>query len=182
MFERYSEKARRIIFFARYEASQFGSPYIESEHMLLAILRESRETFLSSDDRAKLTQEITSQLPHNEKISTSIDLPLSHALKRSLAYAAEEAERVAHKNIDAAHLLLGLLRIESPVSAALNRYGITIESLRERLTQPISSQSAAPGTVSVLRSDFAPMLDRLTPEIEPATVFSLHPPSKDPPR
>ena len=35
MFERYTEKARRVIFFARYEASQFGSPYIETEHLLL---------------------------------------------------------------------------------------------------------------------------------------------------
>jgi len=40
MFERYTEKARRTIFFARYEASQFGSPYIESEHVLLGLLRE----------------------------------------------------------------------------------------------------------------------------------------------
>src|SRR5260370_1026225 len=40
MFERYTEKARRVIFFARYEASQFGSPYIETEHLLLGLLRE----------------------------------------------------------------------------------------------------------------------------------------------
>jgi hypothetical protein len=42
MFERYTEKARRVIFFARYEASQFGSPYIESEHLLLGIVREDK--------------------------------------------------------------------------------------------------------------------------------------------
>ena len=39
MFERYTEKARRVIFFARYEASQFGSPCIETEHLLLGLLR-----------------------------------------------------------------------------------------------------------------------------------------------
>ncbi len=42
MFERYTEKARRVIFFARYEASQFGSPNIESEHMLMGLLREDK--------------------------------------------------------------------------------------------------------------------------------------------
>jgi Clp amino terminal domain, pathogenicity island component len=42
MFERYTEKARRAIFFARYAASQYGSPYIESEHLLLGLLREDR--------------------------------------------------------------------------------------------------------------------------------------------
>ena len=42
MFEKYTEKARRVIFFARYEASQFGSPYIETEHLLLGLLREDK--------------------------------------------------------------------------------------------------------------------------------------------
>jgi ATP-dependent Clp protease ATP-binding subunit ClpC len=42
MFERYTEKARRIIFFGRYEASRFGSPYIETEHLLLGLLREDK--------------------------------------------------------------------------------------------------------------------------------------------
>lgn len=42
MFERYTEKARRVIFFARYEASQYGSPYIETEHLLLGLCREDR--------------------------------------------------------------------------------------------------------------------------------------------
>ena len=42
MFERYTEKARRVIFFARYEAAQFGSPLIETEHLLLSLLREDK--------------------------------------------------------------------------------------------------------------------------------------------
>src|SRR5207249_2049769 len=42
MFERYTERARRVIFFARYEASQFGSTTIETEHLLLGILREEK--------------------------------------------------------------------------------------------------------------------------------------------
>src|SRR5437016_3599313 len=42
VFERYTEKARRVIFFARYEASQYGSPYIETEHLLLGMLREEK--------------------------------------------------------------------------------------------------------------------------------------------
>ncbi len=42
MFERYTETPTRVIFFARYEASQFGSPYIETEHLLLGLLREDK--------------------------------------------------------------------------------------------------------------------------------------------
>lgn len=40
MFERYTEKARRVIFYARYESSEFGTPAIEAEHLLLGLLRE----------------------------------------------------------------------------------------------------------------------------------------------
>lgn len=53
MFERYTEEARRVIFFARYEASQFGSPYIEAEHLLLGVIRQDRwltHQFLAKDD------------------------------------------------------------------------------------------------------------------------------------
>ena len=46
MFERYTERARRVIFFARYEASQFGSEYIQTEHLLLGLAREKRHYFL----------------------------------------------------------------------------------------------------------------------------------------
>ena len=55
MFERYTEKARRVIFFARYEASQFGSPYIETEHLLLGLLREDKaltNRFLALEEQA----------------------------------------------------------------------------------------------------------------------------------
>ena len=42
MFDRYTQNARRVIFFARYEAAQFGSPYIETEHLLLGLIREDK--------------------------------------------------------------------------------------------------------------------------------------------
>jgi Clp amino terminal domain, pathogenicity island component len=45
MFERYSEKARRVIFFSRYEASQFGSPKIDTEHLLLGLIREDKALY-----------------------------------------------------------------------------------------------------------------------------------------
>lgn len=183
MFERYTERARTVIFFARYEARQVGSPYIESEHMLLGILRESsNDSLLSPDDRTNLARDISSLLTHKEKISTSVDLPLSDSAKRCLAYSAEEAEELAHNYIDVGHLLLGFLRTESPASAALNRYGITLDSLRERLLKLIPRQPREASIVFERRSELAPLLARLTSEVEPATVFSLRPASKEIPR
>jgi len=114
MFERYTEKARRVIFFARYEASQFGSPYIETEHLLLGLLREDKalaNRFLRSHAAVEsIRKQIEGHTTIREKVSTSVDLPLSHECKRVLAYGAEEAERLNHKHIGTEHLLLGLLR------------------------------------------------------------------------
>src|SRR5664280_421686 len=116
MFERYTEKARRVIFFARYEASQFGSPYIETEHLLLGLLREDKaltNRFLRSHASVEsIRKQIEGHTTIREKILTSVDLPLTNECKRVLAYAAEEAERLSHKHIGTEHLLLGLMREE----------------------------------------------------------------------
>jgi ATP-dependent Clp protease ATP-binding subunit ClpC len=79
MFERFTEKGRRVIFFARYEASEFGSPTIESEHLLLGIIKEDKaltHRFLPSNDSVEsIRQRIRAQTPVREKIPTSADLP-----------------------------------------------------------------------------------------------------------
>ena len=125
MFERYTEKARRVIFFARYEASQFGSPYIETEHLLLGLLREDKaltNRFLRSHASVEsIRKQIEAHTTIREKVSTSVDLPLSNECKRVLAYAAEEAERLGHKHIGTEHLLLGLLREEKCFASEICR-------------------------------------------------------------
>jgi ATP-dependent Clp protease ATP-binding subunit ClpC len=154
MFERYTEKARRVIFFARYEASQFGSPYIETEHLLLGILREDKaltSRYFRSHARVEETRkEIEKHTVVREKVSTSVDLPLSNESKRVLAYAAEEAERLGHKHIGTEHLLLGLMREEKCFAAGLlERRGLKLETLRVELAQiseeekPMSSEAVA---------------------------------------
>ena len=79
MFERYTEKARRVIFFARYEASQFGSPCIETEHLLLGLLREDKaltNRFLRSSAAVEsIRKQIEAQTTLREKVrlpSTSL--------------------------------------------------------------------------------------------------------------
>ena len=140
MFERYTEKARRVIFFARYEASQFGSPYIDTEHMLLGLLREDKgltQRFLRSHEAIEeIRRQIDSVTIKREKTSTSVDLPLSTEGKRVLAHAAEEAERLAHKHIGTEHILLGLLREEKCFAAQiLHERNVRISFVREALEQ-----------------------------------------------
>jgi hypothetical protein len=137
MFERYTEKARRVIFFARYEASQFGSPFIETEHLLLGLLREDRALayrFLGSDASVveSIRKQIEGRTTIREKVSTSVDLPLSYECKRVLSYGAEEAERLGDKHIGTEHLLLGLLREEKSFAAELlHDRGLRISTIRE---------------------------------------------------
>lgn len=138
MFERYTEKARRTIFFARYEASQFGSPYIETEHLLLGILREDKELanqFLGSHAKLEtLRRSIEQRAKTGPKIATSVDLPLSRESKRVLAYSAEEAERMNHKHIGTPHLLLALFREEKSFAAELlHEQGLSLKAVREQV-------------------------------------------------
>lgn len=138
MFERYTEKARRVIFFARYEASLVGSPEIRDEHLLIGLMREDKgllRHYIGGEPGAEsIRAAITASTIVREPTSTSVDLPLSPDAKRILAYAAEEAERLAHQHIGTEHLILGILREESCFSARLLRErGLTIETARVRI-------------------------------------------------
>ncbi len=160
MFERYTEKARRVIFFARYEASQFGSPYIETEHLLLGLLREDKalaNRFLRSHAAVEsIRKQIEGHTTIREKVSTSVDLPLSHECKRVLAYGAEEAERLNHKHIGTEHLLLGLLREEKCFAAEiLHERGLRLSTIREELARSQSEKVAQRPKESSLLAEFS---------------------------
>lgn len=139
MFERYSEAARRTIFFARAEANQRGSHFIEPEHFLLGLLREDKDVVAGYlKDKAEVDavcREIEDALPVLGPQLPSPDIPLSHALKRVLAYGAEEAERLHHRRIGIEHHVLGLLREQSVAARILETHGVTIESGRAYVRQ-----------------------------------------------
>ena len=137
MFERYDERARRALFFARDEAGNLGSDKVEAHHILLGLLRESGDVvapFLKSHDEAvAIRDEIeTRRFPKRTPIDTRADRTLSHEAIRVLAYAAEEAERMNDLDIEPAHLLLGLLREKGSVAAEiLRRHGVGLEAVRQ---------------------------------------------------
>jgi hypothetical protein len=140
MFERYTETARRTIFFARYEASQFGGSCIEAEHLVLGLFREDKalanQLLASYSKLEAIRRSITQRGTTGLKVSTSVDLPLSEESKRALAYAAEESARMNHKHIGTVHLLLGLLREEKSYAAQLLReQGLTLDVVREKAQQ-----------------------------------------------
>jgi hypothetical protein len=138
MFEHYTDHARRTVFFARFEASKMGTPQIETEHLLLGILREDRvfRERLPGGPQLLRTRIERSAAP-TERFSTSVDLPLSPDCRRALACAAEESAALEHKSIDCGHLLLGLLRVETSAAAIILReFGIEYATYREVVAKP----------------------------------------------
>src|SRR5918997_1707120 len=149
MFERYTEKARRVIFFARYEASQFGAPAIEPEHLLLGLMREDKTLTGRFFPRAQVSiesirKEIEGRTLLREKISTSVELPLAPETKRVLAYAHEESDRLQDRHIGTEHLLLGLLREERSMAAEiLYERGLRLAAVREEVARATGADPRA---------------------------------------
>src|SRR4029434_1835589 len=147
MFKLNTERARRVLFFARYEASQLGSLSIESEHLLLGLIREgkgltSRIFARSHLSRETIRREVEGRTLFREKVSTSVEIPFSAEVKRALGYAADEADRLRHNYIDTEHLLLGLLREERSVAASiLIDKGMRLHTVREDIVVLLNDPS-----------------------------------------
>lgn len=136
MFERYTEKARRVIFYARYEALECGSREIEIEHLLLAIIRESpgvlRAALPANTSCNNVREKIESSIARPKvRLSTSMEMPLSVHSRNVLRHAAEEADRRSDRFIGPEHLLLGILCEKAGlVSQVLRDFGVELEAIR----------------------------------------------------
>src|ERR1051325_7691882 len=137
MFERYTERARRVLFFARYEASQLGSISIETEHLLLGLIREGKGLTSRIFARSHLSlenirKEIEGRTVFREKVSTSVEI----------SFGAEEADRLLHNFIGTEHLLLGILREERSVAGSiLMEKGMRLHTVREDIVQLLNEKT-----------------------------------------
>jgi len=139
VFEKYTEKARRVIFFARYEVSEFGSKFIEPEHLLLGLLREDEALvacFLPANVTIEMIREqVESYVTRAERIPTSVEIPLSPKSKDVLVYANEESKKLNHRHIGTEHLLLGLLqrKKKSVATTVLRGNGLDLSKVRQQI-------------------------------------------------
>jgi ATP-dependent Clp protease ATP-binding subunit ClpC len=146
VFEKYTERARRILFFARYEASQFGSVEINSDHLLLGLIREGRgltnRLFAHSHvSLEELRKEIEGRAVFREKVPTSVEMPFADEVRRVLTRTAEEATRLKHDYIGSEHLLLGLLREEHSLAGSLLiQKGMRADTVSETLVQLLNER------------------------------------------
>ena len=154
MFERYTESARRALFFARYEVSQLGAVSIEAEHLLLGVMREAKgivgrilsEAHVSPDE---VRRDVEGRSLFHEKVSTSVEIPFAESARRVLNFAAEEADQLKHGYIGTEHLLLGLLRDkESPAAAILEARGLHLDATRSAVLRIAGEPSEGSGLVT----------------------------------
>lgn len=140
MFERYTERARRVIFFARYEALQYGSPNIAPEHILLGLMREDKTISARFFPyRHNLTvdvvrREVEERIVLRERIPQSAELHLAPETKKILFFANDESRNLKNRHIGPEHLLLGLVRQEKSIAAEiLFSYGLRIQDVRDEV-------------------------------------------------
>ena len=125
MFERYTERAKRVLFFARYEAIEIGSPTIETEHILLGLIREGRGRacrILASLEEwpLGLRREIEARTVTREKDPRApIHIPFSAEVTRVLPFAELEADGLGNEQIGTEHLLFAMLHEERSVAASI---------------------------------------------------------------
>lgn len=126
MFEKFTERGRKIIIYAREEAEKRQNDYLGTEHLLLALLREDdslpvailKKMGLSIED---LSMEIERNLPSGTNILTFGDIPFTPRAKKVLELAVEEARLLGHNYIGSEHLLLGLIREEEGIAGKILR-------------------------------------------------------------
>ena len=140
MFERYTERARRVIFFARYEALQYGSPNIAPEHILLGLMREDKTIsarffpFRHTLTVDTVRREVEERIVLRDRIPQSAELHLAPETKKILFFANDESRVLKNRHIGPEHILLGLVRQENSIAAEiLFAYGLRVKEVRDEI-------------------------------------------------
>ena len=164
-FEKFSERARRVLSLAQEEAQRFNHNYIGTEHILLGLVRETEGVaarVLSglAVDLSKVQSAVEFIIGRGEK-PTQGEIGLTPRAKKVVELAVDEARRMNHTYIGTEHLLIGLLREGEGVAAGvLESLGVTLDKVRAE-THRILSHSASSGGTGARSSTRTPTLDQL---------------------
>jgi ATP-dependent Clp protease ATP-binding subunit ClpC len=169
-FEKFSERARRVLTLAQEEARQFNHSYIGTEHLLLGLVREEEgvaaKVLISlGADLTKIRSAVEFTMGRGEKPSGS-EIGLTPRAKRVIELAIDEARHLGHSYIGTEHLLLGLLREGGGVAVSiLDSFGINVEQVRAEVVKVLSQGGpAAKGKAGRVTSR-TPVLDQVSTDL-----------------
>ena len=164
-FEKFSERARRVLSLAQEEAQRFNHNYIGTEHILLCLVRETegvaaRVLSSLSVDLSKVRSAVEFIIGRGEKPAQG-EIGLTPRAKKVVELAVDEARRMNHTYIGTEHLLIGLLREGEGVAAGvLESLGVTLDKVRAE-THRILSHTSGAGAQGSRSTSKTPTLDQL---------------------
>jgi ATP-dependent Clp protease ATP-binding subunit ClpC len=154
MFDRFTERARKVMTLARQEAQKLNNDYIGTEHILLGLVQEgsgvAAQVLKNLDvDLRKVRAEVERLVEQGTSPVSGSQLPFTPRAKRVLELAMEEAQTLGHNYIGTEHLLLGLIReSDGPAAHVLQNLGVKPEEVREEVVELLGAdppQGAAKG-------------------------------------
>jgi ATP-dependent Clp protease ATP-binding subunit ClpC len=137
MFEKFTERGRKVIIYAKEEAEKRQNDYLGTEHLLLAVLKEEDGLPIAILKRMGITPEevrleIERNLPQGANLMTFGDIPFTPRAKKVLELAVEEARLLGHNYIGSEHILLGLIREEEGIGGKILRnFGANLLGARQ---------------------------------------------------
>ena len=146
MFDKFTDRARKVMVLAREEAKRFNHEYIGTEHILLGLVKEgsgvAANVLQNLDiDLKKIRMEVEKIVQAGPDLVSVGQLPFTPRVKKVLEYAVEEARSMGHNYIGTEHQLLGLLREQEGVAAqVLLNLGIKLEDVREEVIDLLGAE------------------------------------------
>ncbi len=151
MWQRFTERARKVVFYAQEEAQRFGEGYVSTEHLLLGLVRESDSVAARVLERlgvslSRIRAEVEKQLPRGDA-RPSQDMTLTPRAKRVIDLAYDEARNLNNNYIGTEHLLLGLIREGDGLAGrVLAKLGVELERARREVMSLQDNESQTKGT------------------------------------
>jgi ATP-dependent Clp protease ATP-binding subunit ClpA len=141
MFERFTDRARKVVALANQEAIRFNHQFIGTEHVLLGMVKEGSGTGANvlrdlNIDLRKVRLEVEKLIKSGPEMVKPGKLPQTPRFKKAIEYAIEEARFLGHHHVGTEHLLLGLIRERDGVAAqVLRNFGVNLDELRKRILE-----------------------------------------------
>ncbi|MBL8756564.1 MAG: ATP-dependent Clp protease ATP-binding subunit [Planctomycetes bacterium] len=141
MFDRFTDRAKKVMSFARQEAMKFNHEYIGTEHILLGLVQEGSGVAANvlkhmTIDLEKIRHEVEKIVKTGPSMVTMGQLPFTPRAKKVLELSLEEASQLSHNYIGTEHLLLGLIRENEGIAAqVLMNLGVKLDEVREEVLE-----------------------------------------------
>ena len=167
MFERFTDRARRVVDQARHEARTLGHDHIGTEHILLGLIDEGRgvgTTALTSMgiNLDQMRQAVQDSIGRGAQPPASEHIPFSPQSKKALELSLREANQLGHNYIGTEHILLGLIREGGGAAQLLAGAGVDHDRARQQVTELLYGQREAGQVTAAPPAVAAELMGRLT--------------------